>query len=78
MRPTFKSPHDKIPYNPNHIFHTCHVEFHVNFSSTENVMECDPKLPSCKPKVEAHDTLNQGEFKDSQEPWPNDFRVNMP
>ena len=60
------------------IVHTCHVRFHVDFSSTENVMGCGSKLPSCKPKVGAHDTLNHWEFKDSQESWPNVFCVNMP
>ena len=42
-------------------------------------MGCGPKLPSCKPKaVAASDTLNQWGFKDSQEPWPNDFCVKRP
>ena len=40
-------------------------------------MGCGPKLPSCRPKAWAHDTLNQWEFKDSQEPWPNGFCVEM-
>ena len=33
------------------IVHTCRVGFHVDFSSTKNVMGCGPKLPSCKPKA---------------------------
>ena len=41
-------------------------------------MNCSPKLPSCKPKMQARDTPNQRAFKDSQEPWPSDIRVNMP
>ena len=59
--------------------HTCHVGFHVDFKVTEDVLGCDPKLPSSKPKVGAGDTLHQWEIKDSQEPsWPNCFCVNMP
>ena len=38
------------PTNPTNRIHTCHVEFHIGFSSTENVMNC-PKLSSYKPKV---------------------------
>ena len=52
--------------------------FHVDFLSSENVISYGPKLPFCKTKVENRDTLNQWEFKKSQEPWPNGFHVNMP
>ena len=45
---------------------------------TEDVMGYDSKLPSCKPTVETHDTLNEWNFKDSQEPWPKGFCVSMP
>ena len=38
------------------IIHTCHMGFHVDFSSTRNVMDYNPKLPSRKPKVRACDT----------------------
>ena len=60
------------------IIYTCHVGFHVDFSSTKDVMSCSSKLASCKPKVGARETLNQWKFKDSQKPWPNDFRANKP
>ena len=41
-------------------------------------MGCDLKLPSCKLEVRAYDIVNQWEFKDSQDPWPNNgFHVNM-
>ena len=49
----------------------------MDFSFIEDVMDCDPILPSCKPKAEACDTLNQWEFKDSQDSWPKGFYVNM-
>ena len=39
------------------IINTCHVGFHVDISSTENVIDCNPKSPSCEPKVGASDTL---------------------
>lgn len=38
---------------------TCQVGFHVDFSSTANVVGCSPKLPSCKPKARVRGTLNQ-------------------
>jgi hypothetical protein len=37
-----------------------------------------PKLPLCKPKVGARDTLNHREFKDSFGTWPNGVLVNIP
>ena len=48
------------------------------FPFIEDALGYGPKLPSCEPKVGAYDTLNQSKFKDSQQPWPNDFCVNMP
>jgi hypothetical protein len=48
---------------------------HVDCSSTEKVMGCDPKLSSRKPKVGAWGTLNQSHFKDFWEPWPHGFQV---
>ena len=43
------------------MIHTCHVGFHVDFSSTEDIMNRGPKLPLCKPKQQGGggDTLNQ-------------------
>ena len=61
------------PCNYMYILKKRHEKFQIDFSSTQNVMDCSPKLPSCKPKVKAHDTLD-----DSQEPCPNDSSVNMP
>lgn len=57
------------------IIHTCHVEFHVDLSSGEDVVGCGQNYPSCKPETGARAPLNQLELKDSQEPWPNSFRV---
>ena len=39
-------------------------------------MGCSPKLPHVNLKQD-YVTLNQWEFKGSQEPWPHGFRVNM-
>ena len=37
-KPSFKShPKNKSPTIMANIIHTCHVEFHIDFSSTENV-----------------------------------------
>ena len=68
----------KFPIALANIIHTCPVIFYAKFSFTKNVMGCSPKLSLCKPKVVAHETLNQWEFKDSQEPWPIFFCVNKP
>ena len=54
-----EEPSQKNAYNLANIIHTCHVEFHVDFSSTRDVMGCGPKLPSCKPKLGAHNTVDQ-------------------
>ena len=63
IKPTFKSHREKrkkkIPKIPTNIIHTCHVGFHLDFSYTEVVVGCGPKLPLCKPKAEVCDTLNQ-------------------
>ena len=49
------------------IFHTCHVEFYVDFSYTKFVMTVE--LHSRKPKAGSCDThVTQWEFKDAQEP----------
>lgn len=55
--PTFKRCPKNLSTTPVNIKHTCHMEFHVDFPSTRKVMGCNPKLPSCKPKVGACDTL---------------------
>ena len=55
----------KLPTITTNIIHTCRVGFHVAFSSTVDVMGYGPKLPSCQPKREVCDTLNQWEFKNS-------------
>ena len=68
----------KLPIITASIVHTYRMGFHVDFSSAEDVMGCGPNLPSCNPKVGADDTLNHWEFKNSQEPQPKDFCVNMP
>lgn len=65
----------KFPTFPANIIHTCHVEFHVDLSSSEDVVGCGQTYPSCKPETGARATLNQLELEDSQEPWPNSFRV---
>lgn len=49
--------------------------FHVDFSSTEIVMGCGPKLLSYKAKAGTRDTLKQSEVKDSKEPYLNAFYV---
>ena len=33
------------------VIQTCQVGIHVEFSSTQDVMNYGPKLPSCKPKA---------------------------
>ena len=45
------------------------MEFHVDFSSLEDVMRCDPKVPLCEYKAGGRDNSQpiQG-FKESQEP----------
>ena len=48
-----------MPTIPTNVIHTCNVGFHVDYSSTENIMGLGPKISSYKPKVEAHDTLNE-------------------
>ena len=58
----------EFPTIPANIIHTCHMGFHVDFSSSEIVMGCGPKLLSCKAKVGTHDPLKQLEVKDSKEP----------
>lgn len=61
-RPTFKSRHEKISYNPSqHNQHMSHVRsHHVDFSPTKDVVTgCDPKPPLCEPEGGARDTLNQ-------------------
>ena len=64
-KPTFKSSSwNKSPTIPANIIHICHVGFHVDFSSSENVMRCGPKPPSCKSKADGRVTLNQWEFKE--------------
>ena len=78
IRPTFKEPLKKLPTIPTHIVHTCHVGFHVDSSSTEVVMGSASKVLSCKPTTGVHVTLSGWKVKDSQEPWPNGFRVNIP
>ena len=60
------------------IVHTCQVGFHVDLSSTKNVMSYGPKVLLCNPQAGARDTLTSENSKDSQDPWPNDFRTNMP
>jgi hypothetical protein len=35
----------RFPTIPTNIIHTCHVAFHVDFSSIKDVMGCGPKLP---------------------------------
>lgn len=47
------------PTTPTNIIHTCHVGIHVDFSSIDYVISCSPKLPSCKLKDGAHESLNQ-------------------
>ena len=41
-----------------HIIHIYHVGIPCVLF-TQDVMRCAPKLPSCKPKASAHETLNQ-------------------
>jgi hypothetical protein len=53
---------------PANTIHTCHMGFHVDFSSIEIVMGCGPKLLSCKAKVGTRDPLKQLEVKDFKEP----------
>ena len=53
VKPTSRKCLRKFPYNPGH------MESHVKLSSTENDMNCSPKLLSYKPKVGALDYFNQ-------------------
>ena len=39
------------------IVHTCQVGFHVDLSSTKNVMSYGPKVLLCNPQAGARDTL---------------------
>lgn len=57
------------PYLPSEI--PCRIFIHWE------CYELWSKLPLCKPKARAHDTLNQWEHKDSKELGPYSFRVNM-
>ena len=59
VKPTFKGDPKKHPTILANIIHTSHVEIHVDFSFTKNVMYCGPKPLSCKLKVGTLDTLNQ-------------------
>ena len=44
-----------FPSIPANIIHTCHVGFHVDFSSIETIVSCSSNLPSCKPKMWPHE-----------------------
>lgn len=48
----------KSPIILANIIHTSHMEFHVDFSLTEDVMGCGPKVSSAKYKARARDTLS--------------------
>ena len=69
VKPSFKSHPTKNPYNPgqHYAYLPCGIPY-ILFIHLR-CYELWSKLPSCKPKAKAHDTLNQWEFKDPQEPW---------
>lgn len=76
-KPTFKNCPKKLHYNLAQQYPYMPSEIPCTFSSTRFFIGCCPNLPSYKLKVGTRDTLNQFEFKDSQQPWPNDSHVNV-
>ena len=53
IRIVFKSHLEKFPYNSGQCYLYLPCEDSMGFSSTEDVMGYDLKLPSCKPKTGA-------------------------
>ena len=69
----------KNPHNPGQNYSNWpYMVFHGDFHPLKMLCVVVQKYPHVNLKQEAHDTLNQWDFKDSQEPWPIDFCVNMP
>jgi hypothetical protein len=54
------------------------VEFCVDFSSIEDVNDHYRNYPNVKLKQEDVTLSTDKKSKDSQEPWSNGFRVNIP